>query len=84
MLVKYANLMFIRIKVSTHNIIIVIKTRSCMRAIYYRSSHEMLEPWEYSPMQVAELQVGETATGRYWRVTILQIQLMLEFDKNLC
>lgn len=55
-----------------------------MRVIYYRSSHEMLEPWEYSPMQVAELQVGETATGRYWHVTILQIQLMLEFDKNLC
>lgn len=55
-----------------------------MRVIYYRSSHEMVEPWECSPMQVAELQVGETATGRYWRVIILQIQLMLEFDKNFC
>lgn len=55
-----------------------------MRVIYYRTSHEMVEPWECSPMQAAELQVGETATGRYWRVTILQIQLMLEFDKNLC
>lgn len=36
-----------------------------MRVIYYRTSHEMVEPWDCSPMQAAELQVGETATGRY-------------------
>lgn len=57
--------MFIRRKVPSNNIIIVIKTGSCMRVIYYRTSHEMVEPWDCSPMQAAELQVGETATGRY-------------------